>query len=248
MPARSIVFQCGACRSLVSVQTAVPDKLKDRAGLSCDICGGVTWLPFAAAGSARVVDVAAPGADADAPLRLAASTALAPMTATALATSSFSDDQRERIGERLQKLGAAGPGQEDLSTSFERLLGHWQSDAEHKLFLQKASLVGELAFAGQRYRAILDVVVDDPQAKKAQNDLLGLAMASLSREKDLGASGGAGGMNKNLAAVALLVVTVLVCAGILIYLPRFLQPDAENESMDVVPAAPIGDAAEAARR
>ena len=38
------------------------------------------------------------------------------------------------------------------------LQGTWSSEAEHKNFLKQASLDGELAFAGQRYRAVLEEV------------------------------------------------------------------------------------------
>ena len=57
--------------------------------------------------------------------------------------------------------------------------GAWQSEAEHKAILKAAAAAGELAFVGGRYRAVLDVVRDEPRAKAAQNELLTLAMATM---------------------------------------------------------------------
>ena len=236
MIARGLVFQCGACRSLVSAQSVVADPTQERAGLACVVCGGITWLPFASASasaSAQVVDVHTTSPSPS--LQLASSTALvatataANAASVALATT-FTEDQRTRIVERLRKLTASGSAQEELSTSFDRLLGLWQSEAEHKALLTKASLVGELAFVGQRYRSILDEVPGDAQAKKAQTELLGLAMATMSREKDLGATV-RGGINRNVAAVVIVILTVVVCVGLVVYLPRLLRPDTGDETL-----------------
>lgn len=235
MTARALVFQCGACRSLVSVHAAVIDKSQDRAGLPCEVCGGVTWLPVAAAAGSHVVDVTAGSAEV-APLQLGASSALAPTASPAAVTPGFNVEARERIGHRLQKLGASGPAQEDLSRSFERLLGHWHSESEHKQLLQKASLVDELAFIGQRYRAVLAEEPGDAAAKKAQNELIGLAMASMSHVRDDGATG-SGGRNRNILAAAILIVTMIICGALVIYLPRLLRVDAGDESMEPAPGA-----------
>lgn len=259
MIARGLVFQCGACRSLVSAHSVVADPAQERAGLACAVCGGITWLPSASA-SGQVVDVHTTASSPS--LQLASSTALVASTATSATTATpatpantaatantaasaasaatvalanrFTEDQRARIGDRLRTLAASGAAQEELSMSFDRLLGLWQSEAEHKALLTKASLVGELAFVGQRYRSILDEVPGDPQAKKAQTELLGLAMATMSRDKDLGATV-RGGINKNVAAVVIVILTAIICAGLVIYLPRLLRPDTGDETLLDVP-------------
>ncbi len=197
MPARALLFQCGACRSLVSADSVVLDQGQDRAGLSCAVCQAVTWLPLSR------------GALAPSP------SLTAPVTAGVI-----DDDQRARVCKRLLALGPSGSSQEDLASSFERLLGHWHSDVEHKHFLNKASMLGELAFAGQRYRAMLEEVPDEPHAKRAQEDLVALAVAAMSRDA---ISPGPGGIHKGAVAVAMLLVTALICGAVAIFLPRLLR-------------------------
>jgi len=233
---RGVVFQCAACRALVSAGAIAVDvsagQGNERAGLACDACGATTWLPFAdRAAGARVVDVDVGATNPSAPLALAASnapsTAMVPVAGAAIATvgARFSDEQRGRIEARIAKLGPATDLQRDLSTTFERLLGQWGNEAEHKQFLKKASMVGELAFAGQRYRAVLEEAPADPQAKTAQNDILGLAMASMSHVKDMGGVAGNDGSEgkKKAAAVVILLVGILLCIGIVVFLPRLLS-------------------------
>ena len=238
MTARGLVFQCGACRSLVRAEALATDAGSAspmRAGLPCDACGAVTWLPFGVSGSgAHVVDVDVRAASVGAALQLApGSTALTTLTPASMATtatmalaSAFGDDARGRIHERLRKLAPAGSVQEDLSTSFERLLAQWHSDAEHRAFLQKASLAGELAFAGQRYRAVLEEAPNDAPAKRAQGELLTLAMASMGRNKDMDMPQSA--TSRTALAVAVLLITVLVCGAIVVFLPRLLRADADD--------------------
>lgn len=247
-----VVYQCAACRSLVSVRTIVVDNAHERAALGCDLCGARTWLPTTdvsgasnnASATARVVDVehaaTTSTALALASSSVAAATALVP-TATApaavMTTATWSSEQRARIDDRIAKLAPSGAAQAELASSFTRLLSSWASEAEHKQFLKKASMVGELAFAGQRYRAVLSEAPSDAHAKKAQNDILGLAMASMSREKDLGSTS-ASGRGKKVAAAVIVLVGALACIAIIKSLPSVLA--GADVDVDVAPGPDQG--------
>jgi hypothetical protein len=240
---RGVIYQCAACRFLVSARDVVVDAANERAALACDACGARTWLPFAGSAGAHVVDVQAgpstsssTSAALSLPVSAASSTAIVPASAVvnvanvANVAPTWSEEQRTRIGARLEKLQASGDAQGELATTFNKLLTTWGSEAEHKNFLKKASLVGELAFAGQRYRAILDEAPGDERAKKAQSDILALAMASMSRDKDFGGAGADNASTqKKLVAAAIVILGVLLCIGILVYLPRILDPAPSGE-------------------
>jgi hypothetical protein len=237
--AGGVIYQCASCRSLVSARHVVADTVNERAALACDVCGARTWLPFASAAQqqgARVVDVEVDARPTEAaaralptptmPTTTSASTALVPAGAIV-----WSDEQRARIATRLERASPHGDAQGELAAGFTKLLAEqWSNETEHKNFLKKASLAGELAFAGQRYRAVLEESPGDERAKKAQNDILALAMASMNREKDFGSTGGAGsGTSKKLLAAAVLIAGVLACIAILRYLPRMLDPEGHGE-------------------
>lgn len=127
--------------------------------------------------------------------------------------------RRERIVARLAAAAGASDAQRDLAQLFLRLLDSWESEAEHKQFLKKASTLNELAFAGGRYRIVLDELPGDLRAKTAQNDILSFAMSALTRERDLGRvtkqSSGSG-------MVTGLIVAVILGA-LLIFLPDLLR-------------------------
>lgn len=254
--ARGVIYQCAACRSLVSARDVVLDASNERAALACDACGARTWLPIAGSArandeGARVVDVQAdaPSSSSSSPAlalsTTSASTALVPVVpvgASSAVAATWSDEQRTRIAARLEKLAPTGEAQGELATTFNKLLTTWSSEAEHKNFLTKASLVKELAFAGQRYRAVIEEAPGDERAKKAQSDILVLAMASMSREKDFGSAGPEGvPLQKKLLAAAIVVVGVFVCIGILVYLPRILDPSPSDQPWSGGDAtAPVG--------
>jgi hypothetical protein len=247
---RGVIYQCAACRSLVSARDVVLDAPNERAALACDACGARTWLPLSgsdrAGAGAHVVDVQAgeatvsstalalPTNAPNAPnaASASASTALVPAAHGAVAAT-WNDEQRARIAARLEKLAPGSDAQGELASTFTKLFAVWGSEAEHKNFLKKASLVGELAFAGQRYRAVLEEAPGDERAKKAQNDILALAMASMSRDKDFGGvAGDNASTQKKLLAAAVVIVGVFICIGILVYLPRILDP-APPEDVDL---------------
>jgi hypothetical protein len=185
-----LVFQCPSCRALVGAVAA--ELQAGRAGLRCEACGAVAWLPDSArTGEARVVDVE-PAARAAAPRELPPSSVALVVASPATpvssgATGAFSADALARLRERLASMPPPSDPQRDLAAAFERLLGTWEGEAGHKELLKRASGKGELAFIGQRYRAVLDVVPNDAAARRAQGEILTLAMGALSATRDLGA-------------------------------------------------------------
>lgn len=127
--------------------------------------------------------------------------------------------QKERLLARLEKAAPNSDGQRDLAQSFLRLLDEWERESDHKQFLKKASTLNELAFAGARYRAFLAEVPGDVRAKAAQDDILTFAMASLSRQRDLGRADEKAG--KNSVLTALIAFTIL--GVVLLFLPDLLR-------------------------
>jgi hypothetical protein len=226
--ASGVVFQCASCRALTVAGAVFVDDAK-RAGLQCTSCGAMSYLPIAGADDARgptvVVDADA-AARATPPSRaLPASTSTIVAASTSATTSSraWSGDVHERIVARVAKIGdAASPELVGLAGDFDRLLGRWDDAAEHSKFLKKAASIDQLAFAGQRYRAVLEIAPGDAAARKAQGDLMTMAMATFSAQKDLGAITPERSKTVQLAlAMAVIVVTVIAAIW---FLPRLLPP------------------------
>jgi hypothetical protein len=120
----------------------------------------------------------------------------------------------QKIRARIEKLPPVAPQQSDLGARFDRLLSSsWSTESEHKKLLKSAALENELAFVGARYRAVLDVVRDEPRAKAAQQELLTLAMATMSKQKDLGELGEGKGSNR-AALIGMLIVMAILAAAI----------------------------------
>lgn len=146
------------------------------------------------------------------------SVALVPAPPRAL-QASFAPDIVERIHARLNLLPEPSVAQLPLVERFEKLLvSSWSSESEHKGLLKMAAMAGELALVGARYRAVLDVVRDEPRARAAQQELLTLAMATMQQSKELGSLGPgslgseAGTQKKTgqMVAAVLLIVGMLV--------------------------------------
>jgi hypothetical protein len=110
--------------------------------------------------------------------------------------------------------------QQGLAARFDRLLdGQWASDAEHKALLKTAAAAGELAFVGHRYRSVLDVVRDESRARSAQQELLTLAMATMSTQRsDEGID-----TSPSSAKVALVVLAVVVFGAVVVGLFRVVM-------------------------
>jgi hypothetical protein len=205
-----VVAQCPACRALVVVGAVVVDGSRaadgtPRAGLPCAACGVVSWLPLTTtivtsplpsltalppAASPALADVTASAAATSSPAAPASTvapptptpaTTAAAATATAIATATFDDDTLARVRARCPAPEAS---QTHLAERFETLLTTtWAQEAEHKALLKAAAAAGELAFLGARYRAVLDTVRDEPRARAAQQELLTMAMATMSSQR-----------------------------------------------------------------
>ena len=240
--AAAVIFQCGACRALVSTATAHVHA-DGRAGLPCAACGATTWLALSAGAAA----VHTPGLAPPAPIAAAVGASAAPVLATpsalTAAPSLFLDAaQRDRVVEKLHALGAGGAEKAQLVEAFVQLLPQWTADVAHKALIKRAALQGELPLVGQCYRAVLDALPGDAIAKKAQNDILTAAMATMTQQKDLGAlamSDGAGG-SKRTAVIAVGVIAVVVTLGIIWAVPKLLRAMLPDATMvQDAPAEPV---------
>jgi hypothetical protein len=207
-----------------SAATLPPPAPPSTEGLAADVASDAGPRPHAE-GAAPLL---APPAPADAATATAATTAA---TATAAAdaapgpaktaaitpatTPAFADDVVERIRARIAALGDVEQSRAPLAARFDRLLeGRWLLEAEHKALLKAAAVAGDLAFVGARYRAVLDVVRDEPRARAAQQELLTLAMATMKSRSDLEGTGGeAAPKSRLLAAIVAVIVVVTVIAG-----------------------------------
>ncbi|MCC7072837.1 MAG: hypothetical protein IT383_16030 [Deltaproteobacteria bacterium] len=239
-----LVFQCPACRALVGVTHAQVQG--GRAGLSCAACGAVAWLPEATQGSARVVDVE-PAPHAAPPRELPAANGalvLAPPTAPMSAAPTTPElaldaELRTRVRHRLAELPAASAAQQELAAAFAMLLEAWNREAAHKAMLQRASGAGELAFVGQHYRAVLEAAPGDPIARRAQDEILSLAMATMTATRDLGALAedkGAKGKRQALYAAIIAFAFVAVALWAMRERDALLRRDADSAKMLEEPA------------
>jgi hypothetical protein len=188
----------------------------DRAGLVCGACGTTTWLPSASgARSGDVIDVDVKPAPQPTAMVSRPPTVpqIAPAAAasTALTTSgsAWTQEERARVDERLAKV----PGSPDARDGFVKLLASWSNEAEHKLYLKKVALAGDLAQAGQMYRAVLDALPLDPFAKKAQGEILTLAMATMSAKRDISSPEKGPGRNMAILVVGGLLLLVALAVG-----------------------------------
>jgi hypothetical protein len=93
----------------------------------------------------------------------------------------------DRARARIEALPPpATDTQRSLADGFGELLSSWNDSSKHKALLMRASVDGELQILGQRYRAVLDVDPSNAAAKAAQEELLSLAMVTMSRAKNSG--------------------------------------------------------------
>jgi hypothetical protein len=231
-----LIVQCPSCRSLVAVDSVVVDGRRSTtgdplAGVRCEACGALTMLPIVEA-SAPAADMTPPESSTTA---LSAVTAVrapiaptpfeqdSPATPSPLATptssppslappSTFGPDAPALPPDVLERIRVRWPAPTDvqahLAERFERLLeNRWSEPTEHTALVKSAAADGELAFLGQRYRAVLDVVPNEPRARAAQGELLTLATAMMTvRKVEAAPDDGASGWKVAVAVATFLVV------------------------------------------
>ncbi len=227
-----VIFQCNACRALGSAVDVVLAPQAVRAGLVCCSCGHTSWLPI----SGKEASAGPSTTSTTAPLLLPGPQDLPTVTGTSeLAVAEAMPDPLSRMAERvvgmavapafdvekvrdrLRRLPAAAPDQAELAQRFDWLLStSWANETEHKRLLKTAAMSGELAFVGGRYRAVLDVVRDEPRAKAAQQELLTLAMGlAVSQRKELGSSEQGGPKSAQIVVALVLIALFLTGAAFL---------------------------------
>jgi hypothetical protein len=141
-------------------------------------------------------------------------------TTTTLAPGSpWSEGVRARVLARWDSLGDVSAAQSALAGRLEQLVrGNWNDESEHKTVLKAASMTGELAFVGARYRAVLDVIRDDPRARAAQQELLTLAMATMKGAPDLASTNPGRRSGAYVALVAFAALLLVGSAGYFVML------------------------------
>jgi len=221
-----MIVQCPACRALVVADSVVVEGA--RAGVRCAACAVITWLPTTSSSPATLPLPAppvlvvtslpsvstmpsAPSPEVLPSVPTLPSTAMTPLAPTGV-VAGFDADVVERIHAKVPALLSPSPEQADLAARFSRLLGHWHNDAEHKQLLKAAALVNELPLVGARYRAVLDVVREDPRARAAQQELISLAMVTMTQTRTVAAE--RSGLGTGLKAAVAIIVVLVVGGGI----------------------------------
>jgi hypothetical protein len=248
----AVIAQCPACRALGLVGAVVVDGSRDadgapRAGLPCGACGAVAWLPLSttvAAGTGPVspswpslpppslAALPSPSSRDAAPAQASSSPPVveaAPAPVSTALAAAFDDETLRRIRARVDTAPSPSPTQQPLAERFEALLTtKWQNEAEHKGLLKMAAVAGELAFVGSRYRAVLDVVRDEPRARAAQGELLTMAMATMSTSRVEQAPEGPG--RAKLIAAALLMLAI--GGGVFFFIRKMMASMAAGGGVD----------------
>lgn len=200
-----MIVQCPACRELAQVERAVLDEGGRRAGLTCSACGGVSWLPTdrADASDAAPVGAAAGGGS--------------PATASSAPSASAADPALEEAALGLPATGAA---EELVVEGLRQLLLRWDDPAAHRALIQRASEAGALPALGVRYRRVLEMRPGDEAAKRAQQEILNLALAAFSSRPD---ASDRDDMQKRARAVLSLAAVGLLLLGVCAFLFFTLQ-------------------------
>lgn len=170
-----MIFHCPACRALASAERAELDTGGTRVGLRCPECGETTWLPT---GGATDPEAAPPPQQAEEPVDDALGAALRAMPASA---------QERELAEAFLALR-------------ER---QWDEQGAHRALLRRAAASEALPTVGLRYRKVLEHSPDDVMAKWGQQEIIHLAMASITPERGLGPAAGEQPVKKGAALVAL---------------------------------------------
>ncbi len=231
-----MIVQCPSCRALVGVDSVVVDG--QRAGLRCSACTAVAWLPTTLTAPSLPARTTTTTTTATPPLTSLPAVSVVPPTTTAVAAiptlappaftaaafvplphtavvAGFDDNVIARVMAKIPELQSPSPEQAELAARFTRLLPQWHNEIEHKQLLKAAALINELALVGARYRAVLDVVREEPRARAAQQELVSLAMVTMGQSKTVSSSSGlAVGVKVAAGIITLLVVGGGVVAGV----------------------------------
>jgi hypothetical protein len=118
--------------------------------------------------------------------------------------------QRPPLAPPLEPPPAAGVEAKDLGAAFLALKTRWEDRAAHRGLLLRAAGEGALPTLGLRYREVLAQQPDDATAKWAQQEIITLAMASLTPLASRPGPSLAGGTKQRATLFALLVLLGLV--------------------------------------
>lgn len=203
-----MIVQCPTCRELAHVERALIDEEGTRAGLACSACHAVTWLP-----AERTTEAGAESAPSPSPPLSPSSTSPSPLSPV-----------DPVVEEALSGLPASGPEEERLIESLRALLPRWDDESAHRALIRQAHELGALPALGLRYRKVLEVRPGDEAAKRAQQEILNLALASFHSlaspsERDAVAHKRA---RTVLTLVALALLAIAAC-GFLYFLTSTLQ-------------------------
>jgi hypothetical protein len=170
----------------------------------------------------------------------------APSSATAVptasASSALSAEATATVRAQVAALEASSAAQAALAKSFDRLLDAWGDPTGHKALLALASQTGDLAFAGQRYRIVLGVVPDDPISKRAQGEILTLAMAAMKARPDPGGAVPKDAETKRVWVWAARIGAAIVAAFVLsVMVGKVLQAALDPATLDIADEAAMQD-------
>ena len=235
----ALVFQCTSCRLLGSVQTIDVDG--EHAGLRCASCGKVSWLPVTSSRATVITSVGSSGGTPSTSPALPPSTALSMSEAFEEMPSDYDLRPRKpalpepspetsiavRGGPAIvggptwpARLPEATTTQLALRTAFEALRAHWDDEKAHTALVRRASIEGELAYVGQLYKALLDKNPSEPRVKRAQQEILTLAMATMNTSRELSSSPLDGKASKLPQIVAGIFFVVLTAVFLFVIVPK----------------------------
>lgn len=82
----------------------------------------------------------------------------------------------EALRTAVADVQPAGPGEQNVSLSFDRLVDGWDDREHHQAFVYGATQANELLFAGRLYQAVLARWPEDEHALAAQKQIATSAM------------------------------------------------------------------------
>lgn len=190
-----MIVQCPACRELAKVERALVNADGSRAGLCCSACGVVTWLPADVDGSAP---------------RLEATRARAPEDEPAVVLD-------PKLEEAVLGLPATTPGEQAVVDGLRELLPRWHDAEAHRALIRRAHTADSLPALGVRYRRVLEALPHDEASRRAQQEILGLAMATFSTRAGPPGERTGGQRAQTIAALVVVAVFAALAIGFLLF-------------------------------